>query len=97
MSFFVSSCRQKKSYNTELIEKFDAPPLYFPFSVLQEREKNGLRLSLFLQPRISRTHFGIGFQDLAWNFYENDVQSTPSRTIKIVFKNATNIPQPGLL
>ena len=79
------------------MHRYGAPPSGFDFSVLQEREENGLRLGLFLKPRISRTHFGIGFQDLGWNIYENDVQSTPSRTIKFIFKKAENIPQPGLL
>ncbi|KAA6389047.1 MAG: hypothetical protein EZS28_015428 [Streblomastix strix] len=76
-------------------EAYGTPPAGFNFSFLQEREENGLRLGIFVKPRISRTHFGIGFQDLSWNFYNAEVQATPSRTVKFVFKEACNIPQPG--
>ncbi|KAK2955836.1 hypothetical protein BLNAU_9187 [Blattamonas nauphoetae] len=86
---------QKKIDDKARREKFGTPPNGFDFSVLQDREENGLRLGLFLKPRVSRTGFGIGFQDIGWDFYNSEVVPTPSRTIKFVFKRAINIPLPG--
>ncbi|KAK2949995.1 hypothetical protein BLNAU_15030 [Blattamonas nauphoetae] len=75
--------------------KFGAPPNGFDFSILQEREENGLRLGTFLKPRLSRSLFGLGFQDLGWDFEKDEVIPTPSRLIKIIFNEAKNIPLPG--
>jgi hypothetical protein len=86
----------KKRDGKTLIEEYGRPPASFDFSFLRDAEENGIRLGSFFRPRQSRTLFGVGFQDLGWNFYTDEVEPTPARTIKIVFQKAENVPHPGV-
>jgi hypothetical protein len=86
----------KKRDIRTLIQEYGQPPATFDFSFLRDAEENGIRLGSFFRPRQSRTLFGMGFQDLGWNFYTDEVEPTPARTIKIVFERAENVPYPGL-
>jgi hypothetical protein len=72
-------------------------PASFGNSWLRLNEEVGVKLGVFFKPRQSRTKFGIGFQDLGFSVYDSEVEPTPSRTLKFIFKEVTRMPQPGIL